>query len=142
MADIAGDFEVLENRLLRAWLHRDARELKALLSGDCIIMFGTSPPVLLDRASFLGAIAKGLVCEGFCLHENTARQYGRSVWFTGHVELELRLGQREWRGHFLLTDLWRKGAVSRRWKLAERSLAPSAEDSALSDAIRALQLWR
>ena len=56
MADIAGDFEVLENRLLRAWLHRDARELKALVSGDCIIMFGTTPPVLLDPVGPIGRV--------------------------------------------------------------------------------------
>lgn len=142
MAELEASFEVLENRLMRAWMHRDAREMKALVSGDFIAMFGTTPPVLLDRASFIAGAENGFRCEGFRFHEITARRYARSVWFTAHVELEMRLGQREWSGHFLLTDLWRKARVRRSWKLAERSLAPVESNQHLSTAIRALQLWR
>ncbi|MHA7818152.1 MAG: nuclear transport factor 2 family protein [Erythrobacter sp.] len=142
MANLEQDFEVLENRLMRAWMHRDAHEAKSLIASDFISMFGTNPPVLLDRASFVGGIQDGLRCEGFRFHEVTARRHGRCVWFTGHIELELRIDQRDWRGHFLLTDLWRKGRVQRRWKLAERSLALADDNRPLSDAIRGLQLWR
>lgn len=142
MAQIDQDFEVHENRLMRAWMHRDAREAKALVHPDFIFMFGTNPPVLLDRASFLDGIEHGFRCEAFRFREVTARRHGRCVWFTGHVELELKVGQRGWAGHFLLTDLWRKGRIQRRWKLAERSLAPAEDNLQLSDAIRGLQLWR
>lgn len=142
MTDIEPQFEVLENRLMRAWMHRDTRDMKALVTGDFIFMFGTTPPVLLDRASYVAGIENGFRLEGFRFQEVTARKHGASVWFTAHVELELKLGPRSWEGHFLLTDLWRKGRVRRRWKLAERSLAPAEANRPLSDAIRALQLWR
>lgn len=142
MADLEPAFETLENRLMRAWMHRDVREAKTLLAGHFIFMFGTNPPVLLDRPSFLGGIENGFRCEGFRFQEITARKYGKSAWFTAHVELELKLGTHAWGGHFLLTDLWRKGTVQRRWKLAERSLAPAEQNRALSDAVHALQLWR
>lgn len=141
-ADLDQNFEVLENRLMRAWMHRDARDVKALVSGDFIFMFGTKPPVLLDRPSFIAGLEDRFVCEGFRFQEVTARKYGKSVWFSGHVELELRVGQHKWAGNFLITDLWRKSAIRRRWMLAERSLAPVENDSRLSDAIRAMQLWR
>ncbi len=142
MADIAADIEVLETRLMRSWMARDARELKALVAADCLMMFGTTPPTLLDRPSFVAAIDRGFVCEAFRFGAVTARQHKRSVWFTGDVELELRLGRTEWRGSFLMTDLWTKTRLKRRWKLAERSLAPLDRDESLSAAIRALQLWR
>lgn len=142
MADLDQDFEVLENRLMRAWVHRDARELKSLICGDCIMMFGIKPPVLLDRASFVVGAEKEFACESFRFHEVTARKYGKSVWFTGHIELELKLGRQEWRGNFLVTDLWRKSAIRRRWLLTERSLSPVEGDERLSDSIRALQLWQ
>ncbi|MEP3421087.1 MAG: nuclear transport factor 2 family protein [Erythrobacter sp.] len=142
MADVEQNFEVLENRLMRAWVHRDTSDLKSLISGDGILMFGIKPPVLLDRASFVSAVQHDFLCKGFRFHEVTARKYGKSVWFSGHVELELKLADKEWAGNFLVTDLWRKGAIRRRWMLAERSLSPVEPNSGLSDAIRAMQLWR
>ena len=51
MADIEPAFETLENRLFRAWAHRDLREAKGLIASNFIFMFGTNPPVLLDRPS-------------------------------------------------------------------------------------------
>ena len=123
-------------------LSNDARDAKALLSADFLCMFGTNPPVLLDRPSFVAGMEEGFACEGYRFREVIARKYGKGVWYTGHVELELRLGQQEWRGHFLITDLRRKGAIRRKWKLAQRSLTPVKDDPKLSDAIRRLQLWR
>ena len=54
----------------------------------------------------------------------------------------MEIGGKEWSGTFLLTDLWRRGTIKRKWQLAERSLAPTADNEKLCDAIRALQLWR
>lgn len=142
MADLLQKFEVLENQMMRAWINCDPAAIKQMMSGECITMFGTKPPALLDRPSFLAAIQDGFVCEGFRFHEITARQYGKCVWFTGHVELELKLGRREWPGNFLITDLWRKTPIRRRWMLTERSLARVEDSAAMSDAIRSLQLWR
>ncbi len=142
MADIENQIEVLENRLMRAWMHHNPSELKNLILSDCLFMFGTAPPVLLDRPSFVAGLERGLNCTGFRWHEITARRHGKSVWFTGHAELELKVAAKSWSGSFLITDLWRKGAVRRRYKLAERSIAPVETNSQLSDAIRALQLWK
>ncbi|WP_291137094.1 hypothetical protein [Erythrobacter sp.] len=72
----------------------------------------------------------------------TGRSHGGGVWFTAHAEMEIAVGRDTWSGGFLLTDLWRKSGLRRRWKLAERSLAPVEANEALSHAIRALQLWR
>ncbi len=142
MSDIEQNFEVLENRLMRAWVHRDARDFKSMVSSDCIFMFGIKPPVLLDRASFVAGMADEFLCESFRFQEVTARKYGNNVWFSAHVELELRLGRQVWSGNFLVTDLWRRGTVRRKWLLAERSLSPVEKRTELFDAIRAMQLWR
>lgn len=142
MADIEPAFETLENRLMRAWIHRNPADLKSLVSGEAIFMFGINPPVLLDRTSFAAAIERDLVCESFRFQELTARKHGKSVWFSAHTELEMRIGGKEWKGHFLITDLWRKSTIRRRWLLAERSLSPMENSEMLSGNIRALQLWR
>lgn len=142
MADVTATFEALERAQLRSWLDADRAGVKSSVAGDCVMMFGTAPPVLLDRASFLAAIDRGLVLKAFRLREVTARQYGRSAWFTGHAELELALGQKTWQGGFLLTDLWRKSRLRRRWLLTERALAPVEGNAAFAEAIGKLQLWR
>ena len=139
--DIEPDFEALETRLMRAWMHRDTKAIKAHTHGDLIVMFGITPPVLLDQKSFIGGVQGALRCEGFRFNQMTARKVGKCVWFVGHCELELRVGLEEWKGKFLITDLWRKGVFPRRWRLAERSIAPVEESRKLSDAIRAMQLW-
>ena len=142
MTDITPLLDDGGRRLMQAWLERDRGTIKALVRSDCVMMFGTAPPVLLDRSSFLAALDSGLVLAGFRSKEAAGRRHGRAAWFTGHVELELELGKHKWQGGFLATDLWRKARLSRRWKLAERSLAPTEADENLSDAIRRLQLWR
>lgn len=142
MAELEPVFEVLETRILRAWMNRDTRELKSLIASDCLFMFGTTPPALLDRPSLLAGIESGLRCNGFQFKEMTARQYGKAVWFSGHVELQLSVTGQDWSGAFMLTDLWRKTGLKRNWKLAERSLAPLKGDGQMSGAIRSLQLWR
>ena len=142
MANFASLIEVLENQVMRAWMSRNASEIKSLVSGDCLMMFGTNPPVLLDRASFVAAIPDQLTLRGFRFHEVTAQRHGGSAWFTGHVELEMTVDGKDWKEPFLISDLWRKTTLRRQWVLAERSLAPLKQDSSLSTSIRKLQLWR
>ncbi|KPQ26637.1 MAG: protein of unknown function containing DUF4440 domain [Porphyrobacter sp. HL-46] len=141
MADIAGEIEALELRLIRAWLAGDASEAKKLLARDFMAMIGTLPPQLLDRPSFLAGIERGFVCTRFAFHEVFVRQHGKSAWFVGGAELELGLGAKVWSGPSLVTGLWRKGAIGG-WKLTDRSLARIDGNEGLAGAVKRLQLWK
>lgn len=142
MADVEPEIEVLETRLMRAWMQRDTREVKALMAADAIVMFGTAPPDILDRPSFVAAIESGLSLDRYRFGAISGRRHGRAAWFTSQVDLEMRVTGREWHGAFLMSDLWIKGRVRRNWRLVERSLAPLDGDERRSAAIRSLQLWR
>ena len=143
MADIAVKIYTEAERLMLAWLHRDSSTLKKLIHRDCTLIFGTSPPEVLDRNSFIAALDGGLQCRGFKLNEPLIHRHGQVVWWSAVVELELKVGRAEWKGSFLMTDLWRKYTFGG-WKLTERSLAPTAvdEDRFLASQLRQLQLWR
>lgn len=141
MADTAGEIEALEVRLMRAWLAGDAAGTKKLLARDFMAMIGTLPPQLLDRPSFVAGIERGLACTRFAFHEVFVRQHGKSAWFVAGAELELGLGAKLWQRPFLITGLWRKGAIGG-WKLAERSLARLDEGDNLAAAVGKLQLWK
>ena len=143
MADIAAKIESKELLLMQAWLNRDAGMMRKLIHRDCTFMIGSTPPQLLDRPSLVAGLDGGLICKGFRMGEGLTNRYGKSVWWSCGAELQLKLGQTEWAGTFVITDLWRKFAWGG-WKLAQRSMAPTAPDTEhdLAGKIRRLQLWR
>lgn len=141
MADVAVEIEALELRLMRAWVAGDAKEAKKLTTRDFMCMVGTLPPQLLDRPSFLAGVERGFACTKFAFREVFARQHGKNAWFVAGAELELGLGAKVWSGPFLVTGLWRKGAIGG-WKLAERSIARLEEGEGLAAAVGKLQLWK
>lgn len=141
MADTAAEIEALALTMMRAWVARDAKALKKLLARDFMMLAGSTPPQLLDRPSFLAAMERGFACTRFTFREVIVRRHGKSAWFVAGAELELGLGSDVWRGNFLVTDLWRKGAIGG-WRLAERSLGRVDADETLAPAIARLQLWK
>lgn len=126
---------------MQSWMHRDAATIRKLASRDCMMIFGTNPPELLDRPSFAAAIENDFRCLGFRMGESVVRRHGRMGWFTASADLELKFGVREWNGRFLVTGLWRKFRVGG-WKLVERSLAPLEKDERLAESVRRLQMWQ
>jgi hypothetical protein len=141
MADTAAQIEALALRLMRAWVAGDPKDAKKLLGRDFMCMVGTLPPQLLDRPSFLAGLERGFACTRFSFREVFVRQHGKSAWFVAGAELELALGTKLWSGPFLVTDLWRKGAIGG-WKIAERSIARLDEGGNLAAAVGKLQLWK
>jgi hypothetical protein len=141
MAEISAEIEGLALSSLRAWVAQDVKAMKKLTARDAMMMVGTFPPQLLDRPSFLAAMERGFACTRFTIREVCVRRHGKAVWFVAGAELELALGPKVWSGPFLITDLWRKGAISG-WNLSERSLAPLEQAEGFAAAVSKLQLWK
>lgn len=141
MAVSQAEIEALALSAMRAWVAGDAKALKKLMARDFMMMVGSLPPQILDRPSFLAAIERGFACTRFTFREVIVRAHGKAAWLVAGAELELALGPKVWSGGFLITDLWRKGAIGG-WKLAERSLARIDNDDSIAPAIGRLQLWK
>ncbi|WFL76883.1 nuclear transport factor 2 family protein [Altererythrobacter arenosus] len=141
MSNIAAEIETLEHRFMRAWMRREAGEIRKLAARDFMLIVASEPAQLLDRPSFVEAMAGPLSCTGFRFHEVCVRKHGRAAWFTARAELELRIDRRDWTGNFWVSDLWLKGRVKRGWKMVERSLARTDGDEQLPGSLRQLQLW-
>ncbi len=140
MADVTATLEANELRFMQCWMHRDTSGIKQIAARDFMMLVGTNPPQLLDRPSFVAAMEKDFRCTGFRLGESFVRRHGRSAWYSAGVQLELRLGAKEWSGDFLVTDMWRKPRFGG-WKLMERSLSQFQSSEEFADKIRMLQLW-
>lgn len=145
MADNAAEIEARALGLMRAWVAGDSAAMKKLTARNFMMMVGTLPPQLLDRPSFLAAIERGFVCTNFTFREVFVRQHGKAAWMVAGAELEFKLGHKTWSGRFLVSDLWRRGAIGG-WKLTERSLARLEDEASggdrLAEAVRSLQLWK
>ena len=141
MAVGEAEIEALVLGQMRAWVAGDSKAMKKLLARDFMMLVGSTPPQLLDRPSFLEAMARGFACTRFAFREVVVRRHGKSAWFVAGAELELAFGPRVWSGGFLVTDLWRKGAIGG-LKLAERSIARLDPDDGIAVAVSKLQLWK
>ncbi len=142
MAVGEAEIEALALGAMRAWVAGDVKTMKKLTRRDFLMLIGSTPPQLLDRPSFLAAMERKFACSRFAFREVIARQHRDAAWFVAGAELDLALGGRPWTGAFLVSGLWRQGTWSRKWKLADLSLARLDADEGLAAAIGKLQLWK
>lgn len=140
MASGEAEIEALALSLMRAWVAGDAKAAKKVLARDFMLMAGTMPPQLLDRPSLLAAMARGFTLSAFGLRQVLVRQHGKTAWLVAGADLEFELGRKAWSGPFLVSQMWRCGAIGG-WKLTDMSLARLDEGERHADAVRALQLW-
>jgi hypothetical protein len=142
MADLVPLIETLEHRLMRAWVARDARTLKALTSRKFRLVIGSKPCVILDAPSWLHAATERFLCSGYRFSDIYVHALGGVAIFATHLSLEATLDDRDWSREVWLTDVWRKPGVGRGWRLVDRVLSRSEDDSQVPLAVRRLQLWR
>jgi ketosteroid isomerase-like protein len=113
MADLLPVIETLENRWMRAWVGRDVKELKALTARDFIWLTASKPPAILDRPSWLEAVAKRYRCTSYRFADLDVRSHGAFAVFAARIELKSSMDGHDWSGPVWVTDLWRKGRVRR-----------------------------
>ena len=142
MADLTPVIETMEHRWMRAWVNRDARALKAITAKDFILLTASKPPAILDRPSFLEAVAKRWDCESYRFGDILVRAEGNLAIFTAAAELKAAIDGADSSGTVWITDLWRKGRVRRGWKLVNRIVSRPDERPELPRAIRQMQLWK
>lgn len=142
MADIVPIIETLEHRFMRAWSSRDPKTLKTLTSRKFRLVIGSRPSVLLDARSWLDAASGRFRCMGYRFGDIYARDLDGVAVFATQLELEARLDQEDWSGHWWMTDVWRKSGLRRNWRLADRHLSRIEDKPQVPAAIQKLQLWR
>ena len=142
MADLSPVIETMEHRWMRAWVNREAKALKGLTASDFILLTASKPAMILDRPSWLDAVAKRWDCSSYRFGDIYVRSVGSVALFAASLELKATLDGRDWSGTVFVTDLWRKGKVRRSWKLAQRIVSRADDNRELPKAIKSLQLWK
>lgn len=142
MADLSATIETMEHHWMRAWVAGDTRALKALTGRNFRMVMGSKPSAILDYKSWIEAASKRFQCTSYRLGDIYVRDLGSLVIFATQLEIKATMDGHDWSGRFWVTDLWRKGRISRQWRMVERVLSRPEDNSDFPAAIRSLQLWR
>lgn len=142
MADLTPIIETMENRWMRAWVRRDARELKSATARSFILLTGSKPPAILDNRSWIEAATTRWQCSWFRFGDIYVRDVGNLALFASQLELKATMDGRDWSGTYWVTDLWKKGRVRRRWRMVQRVMSRVDDKADIAAGIRSLQLWR
>ena len=142
MPNLMPVIETMENRWMRAWLNRDAKELKALTSRRFRMVMGSKPCAILDATSWLDAASSRFVCTGYRFGDIYVRDVGSAAVFATQLTLKATMDGQDWSGEYWVTDIWRKSKVRRQWRLVERILSRPETDKQVPAGIKSLQLWK
>lgn len=142
MTDLTPVIETLENRLMRAWVQRDAKALKAVTARNFMLLMGSTKPTILDARSWVEAATTRYLCSSYRFGNIYVRDLGGVAIFASQLDLQATLDDVDWSGSFWITDVWMKGRIRRGWRLAQRVVSLPDDDSEVPVGIRALQLWR
>jgi hypothetical protein len=74
--DLTPAIETMEHSWMRAWVHRDAKALKALTAKNFILLMGAKPAAILDRTSWLEAAGKRWDCASYRFGDMMVRAEG------------------------------------------------------------------
>ncbi|WP_120715678.1 nuclear transport factor 2 family protein [Tsuneonella amylolytica] len=142
MDDFASRIEALEHRWMRAWIARNRGDMKELAARDMIVLFGADTPAILDRVSWLDATESRLRCGSYRFGAVYVRRHGKFAVFSAPVELDVSIDREPIMTRAMVTTVWRRTAVRRRWQAIERVIAGLADHADLPGAVRSMQLWR
>jgi hypothetical protein len=143
MADLLPVIETMENRFMRAWVQRDARDLKSLTSSKFMLLMGSKPPVILDARSWLEAATTRYLCTSYRFGDIYVRNMGGgTALFASQMEIKAALDGHDWSGLLWVTDLWAKSRVRRSWRMVERVISRPEDKKDVPAGIKSLQLWR
>ena len=142
MSKLMPVIETMENRWMRAWVNRDAKELKALTSGRFRMVMGSKPCAILDATSWLEAASSRFICTAYRFGDIYVRDVGSAVVFATQMTIKATMDDQDWSGEYWVTDVWRKSRVRRQWRMVERILSRPETDRQVSAGIKSLQLWK
>jgi ketosteroid isomerase-like protein len=107
----------LQNEWMDAWVRRDLRRLEELLADD-FVLTSVSSDTLVDRATWLRNALGPARGEGFHYDDLHIQIYKDAAIAHSRFSQRARMGDQDWSGEFLVTDVWVREKGS--WRVASR----------------------
>jgi hypothetical protein len=102
--EIIAHIRVKEDEWMQAWIMKDDAVFNTILSDD-FLAYSTGDG-FRTKEEWIGGAMGAQTCEAFYWKEVHVRVYGNTAVVTASVEQQAKVGEDDWSGLVLLTDVW------------------------------------
>jgi len=114
--DDSTEIQALERRWMQAWVESDLDTCATVLADDFLLT--SARGVLMPKDAWLANAGSVFKCTEFEWLELMVRPFGDVAVVHGRSRQKASVGEQDWSGLFLLTDVWaRRGD---RWQVVAR----------------------
>jgi len=100
--------QALERRWMQAWVEGDLDTCAAVLADDFVLT--SARGVLMPKATWLANAGTVFRCTSFEWLELIVRPFGDVAVVHGRSRQSASVGDQDWSGEFLVTDVWARRA--------------------------------
>ena len=93
-----------EKEWMNAWIAKDVSVFRDILSDDFLL--SSARGNLMEKDEWIRNASGPFTCESFAWKEIKVRTYGNTAIVNATVEQVASVGEKDWSGIFILTDVW------------------------------------
>lgn len=93
-----------EKEWMQAWIMKDENAFAAILSDDFLLTSARGR--FMNKQEWISGAMGAFTCEDFDWEEIKVRTYGNTAVVNARAKQRAKVGEEDWSGHFLLTDVW------------------------------------
>jgi hypothetical protein len=93
-----------EKEWMDAWIAKDVSVFRDILSDDFLL--SSARGNLMEKTEWINNASGPFTCKSFIWKEIKVRTYGNAAVVNATVEQVASVGEKDWSGFFMLTDVW------------------------------------
>jgi ketosteroid isomerase-like protein len=118
MQDLPTGAEIIsrEKEWMDAWIAKEISTFRDIMSDDFLL--SSARGNLMSKEEWISKAAGPFTCKVFSWKEIKVRIYGNTAIVNATIEQEASVGEKDWSGIFMLTDVWVKQNL--KWQVVSR----------------------
>jgi len=118
MHNLTPEAEIIsrEKEWMEAWIAKDISRFRDILSDDFLL--SSARGNLMEKDEWISNASGPFTCESFAWKDIKVRIYGNTAIVNATVEQEASVGEKDWSGIFMLTDVWVR--QNGKWQVVSR----------------------
>ena len=89
---------------MKAWINKDEETFRSVLADDFLL--SSARGRFMNKEEWISGALGAFTCESFDWKEINVRVYGNTAVVNAIAEQNAKVGEDDWSGRFLLTDVW------------------------------------
>ena len=93
-----------EKEWMKAWINKDGHAFHSILADDFLL--SSARGRFMNKQEWISGALGAFTCESFDWKEIRVRIYGRTAVVNAIAHQTAKVGEEDWSGRFLITDVW------------------------------------